>query len=228
MKKVLNLWKNYAYMIMLIIMVIGLKYPMIMLVFIICMLGPSITGFFSGRFWCGNICPIGNFFDNVLNKISNHKKAPKFFKSKWIRVVFIGFMMTMFAFEVLYAFGKPVMMGMVFYEMILEAVIIGTFLSVIYHHRVWCYFCPMGSTGALVTFFSNRKKVLSVSEQCSKCRKCEEKCPMGIAPHKYRGAKLSSYNCIQCGECVNSCTDERIAYENTINAKCKGSVEIGT
>jgi len=120
---ILKWWKNYAAIVMLLVMVIGLKYPMIMLVFFICMIGPSLTGFFTGRFWCGNICPIGIFFDNVLIKISNHQKAPKFFKSKWIRIIFTTLMMSMFSFEIFYSFGKPVMMGMVFYEMILEAVI---------------------------------------------------------------------------------------------------------
>lgn len=216
--KLLNWWKKYAYIIMLIIMVIGLKYPMVMLVFIICMFGPMVTGFFTGRFWCGNLCPIGLFFDNVLMKISNHKRAPEFFKSKLVRIIFTTLMMTMFVFEIRYSFGKPMMMGMVFYEMILEAVIIGTFLSVIYHYRVWCHLCPMGSTGALVTFLSNRKKVLHVSEQCSKCGKCEENCPMEISPKEYRGLSLSSYNCIQCGRCVTSCPGKRISYEQKLHS----------
>jgi len=181
---------------MLLVMVIGLKYPMIMLVFLICMLGPSLTGFFTGRFWCGNICPIGNFFDNVLIKISNHKKAPEFFKSKWIRIIFTTLMMSMFSLEMLY------------------------------HHRVWCHFCPMGSTGAFVTYLSNRKKVLSVSDRCTKCRKCEESCPMGLAPHDYQGAKLSSYNCIQCGICTKSCPNERIGYKDDINVAHNSNVKI--
>lgn len=190
---------------MLITMVIGLKYPMVMLLFIICMFGPLVTGYFTGRFWCGNICPIGNFFDHVLSKISNNRRAPEFFKSKLIRIIFILLMMSMFSFEVLYMFGKPVLIGMVFYEMILEAVIIGTFLTVIYHNRVWCHFCPMGSMGAVATFLSNRKKVFMVSNNCSSCSRCQENCPMGIAPQDYRGTKLSSYNCIQCGKCKASC-----------------------
>ena len=212
MTKILHWWKNYAFLIMLIVMVIGLKYPVIMLLFIICMFGPAFTGLFFGRFWCGNICPIGLFFDNVLIKISNHKRAPELFKSKWIRIIFTALMMAMFIFEVLLAFDKPYMMGMVYYEMILQAVIIGTFLSVIYHHRSWCHFCPMGSMGALVTYLSRKKKVLSVSIDCSKCGKCEEKCPMGISPHEFKGLKLSSYNCIQCGICSKTCTNKSIGY----------------
>lgn len=212
-RKVLIWWKNYAYLIMLSVMIIGLFYPKVMLVFIICMLGPSFTGLFTGRFWCGNICPIGNFFDHIAIKISDNKKAPNLFKSKYIRIIFTIVMMSLFSFEMILAFRKPVMMGMVFYEMILEAIIIGSFLAVIYHHRVWCHFCPMGSTGALVTYFSNRKRVLNVSSQCSSCKKCEEKCPMGLAPYEYRGKKLSSYNCIQCGICKVDCTNKAIGYE---------------
>lgn len=217
MEKILKWWKQYAYLIMIIIMLIGLVYPKIMLVFIICMLGPSLTGTFTGRFWCGNICPIGNFFDHITLKISSHNKAPKFFKSKIVRVLFTCLMMSMFVFEVMRAFGKPVMMGMIFYEMILEAVIIGTFLAVIYHHRTWCHFCPMGSTGAIVTYYSSRKQVLSVSSQCSSCKKCESNCPMGLSPAAYRGKKLSSYDCIQCGICKSVCPKEAIQYQESIS-----------
>jgi polyferredoxin len=174
------------------------------------MLGPLVTGYFTGRFWCGNICPIGNFFDHVLDKISNHQKAPDFLKSKWIRIFMIFLMMTMFTFEMLFMFGKPAFMGMVFYEMILEAVIIGTFLTVIYHHRTWCHFCPMGSMGAFATFLSRKKKVLYVSGTCTSCSKCKENCPMGVDPQEYKGHKLSSYNCIQCGRCKESCLKNKI------------------
>lgn len=213
MNKILKWWKKYAYILMILIMFIGLVYPKIMLVFIICMLGPSITGVFTGRFWCGNICPIGNFFDHITLKISNQNKAPKFFRSKVVRIVFTILMMSMFVFEMMRAFGKPVMMGMIFYEMILEAVIIGTFLAVIYHHRTWCHFCPMGSTGAIVTHYSNRKQILSVNSQCSSCKKCEDNCPMGLSPSSYRGEKLSSYDCIQCGNCKGACPKGAIQYD---------------
>jgi polyferredoxin len=123
-------------------------------------------------------------------------------------------MMVMVILEVVLAIRKPSMMGMIFYEMILEATIIGTFLSVIYHNRVWCHFCPMGSTGALVASLSNKKRVLSVSGQCLKCKKCEENCPMGLTPFEYQGKRLSSYNCIQCGICIKSCKNEKIGYSD--------------
>jgi len=213
--RILNWWKKYAYIVMVIVMLIGLVYPKIMLVFIICMLGPSITGLFMGRFWCGNLCPIGNFFDHIIIKLSNNKRAPHLFQSKWVRIIFILLMMSMFSFEMILVFRKPIMMGMVFYEMILEAIIIGIFLAVIYHHRVWCHFCPMGSTGALVTFLSNRKKVLNVSSQCTLCKKCEERCPMGLSPFEYKGKKLSSYNCIQCSICKADCLSKVIGYDDT-------------
>jgi polyferredoxin len=213
LKKVLEWWKEYAYILMLFVMVVGLFYPKIMLVFIFCMLGPSLTGVWKGRFWCGNICPIGNFFDKLTVKLSNHKKAPDLFKSKYIRILFTSLMMTMFVFEMISAIGNPIMTGMIFYEMILEAVIIGSFLAVIYHHRVWCHFCPMGSTGALATYYSKKKKVLAVSLiQCSECKKCEEQCPMGLIPYKSNKGLITSYDCIQCGLCKITCPKHAINY----------------
>lgn len=211
MSFVLNWWKKYAYILMLFIMAIGLIYPKVMLVFIICMLGPALTGVFWGRYWCGNICPIGNFFDHITIKISNKKSAPSLFKSIIIRTIFLILMMSMFIFEILLAFHKPRMMGMVFYEMILESIIIGTFLAILYHHRVWCHFCPMGSTGAIVTHYSSQSTGFSVSSKCTSCNKCSENCPMGLHPSDYKGRKLSSCNCIQCGNCVKECLHSRIS-----------------
>ncbi|BCN29578.1 4Fe-4S binding protein [Anaeromicropila herbilytica] len=222
MRKLLNWWKKYSYIVMIIIMLIGLIYPKIMLIFIICMLGPSLTGVFTRRYWCGNICPIGNFFDHVTIKISNYKKAPKFLKSKIIRILFTILMMSMFVFEMINAFGNPIMTGMIFYEMILEAIIIGTFLTVIYHHRTWCHFCPMGSTGAVVTYLSSNKNfVLHVTNKCNSCKQCERKCPMGLSPYEYRGKRLSSYDCIQCGSCKAKCHTNAICYNNNSTAKAK-------
>jgi hypothetical protein len=31
------------------------------------MVAPIIVSVFKGRFWCGNLCLRGNFYDNVIN-----------------------------------------------------------------------------------------------------------------------------------------------------------------
>ena len=199
---------------MILILLLGLINPKIMLVFIICIIAPLLTGKYTGRFWCGFLCPIGSFFDNITIKLSNNKKAPNLFKSKYIRIIFTTLMMSMFVFEMISAFGNPHKSGMVFYGMILEAVIIGSFLAVIYHHRAWCHFCPMGSTGSLVTFYSRQKKVLSVTKDCTSCKTCESICPMGLSASDFKGKLLDSADCIQCGICKNNCPSKAIKYRN--------------
>lgn len=33
---------------------------------VICMLAPVLLAPFKGRYWCGNFCPRGSFYDNVI------------------------------------------------------------------------------------------------------------------------------------------------------------------
>ena len=78
MKSILNYWKEYSYIILIAFIVIGLFDFRIGLIATICMIAPIIVSFFRGRFWCGNLCPRGSFYDNLVSKFSNKKKVPKF------------------------------------------------------------------------------------------------------------------------------------------------------
>jgi len=211
--KVLVFWKKYSYLIMLSNLLVGLIHPMVALVFFICMMGPALIGFFTGRFWCGNICPIGNFFDNVSIKLSRNNKAPIIYKSVYVKTVVAIIMMSMFIYDMKSTWGNGNGVGLIYFKMIMESIIIGTLLSLLYNHRVWCYFCPMGSMGALVAKFSKNKKVLEVSSKCTSCKKCTDNCPMGISPANFKENKISSLDCIQCGKCMNICPQAAISYD---------------
>jgi ferredoxin len=211
--KVLVFWKKYSYLIMLSNLLIGLIHPMVALVFFICMMGPALIGFFTGRFWCGNICPIGNFFDNVSIKLSRNNKAPIIYKSVYVKTVVAIIMMSMFIYDMKSTWGNGNSVGLIYFKMIMESIIIGTLLSLLYNHRIWCHFCPMGSMGALVAKFSKNKKVLEVSSKCTSCSKCTDNCPMGISPANFKDNKISSLDCIQCGKCMNICPQKAISYD---------------
>lgn len=214
--KVLIFWKRYSYLIMLSNLLVGLIHPMIALVFIICMMGPALIGFFTGRFWCGNICPIGNFFENVSIKVSKKHRAPIRYKSKYVKVIVAIIMMSMFIYDMKSAWGNGNQVGLIYFQMIMESIIVGTVLSLLYNRRIWCHFCPMGSMGALVARFSKNKRVLQVSSKCTSCGKCSTNCPMGISPANFKDNKINSPDCIQCMECMEVCPQKAISYGKVI------------
>ncbi|RII32591.1 4Fe-4S binding protein [Clostridium chromiireducens] len=213
--KVLVFWKKYSYLIMLSNLLIGLIHPMVALIFTICMMGPAVVGFFTGRFWCGSICPIGNFFDKVTIKTSRGHKVPKIFKSTFLKIIIAITMIIMFIYDMKSAWGNGNRVGFIYFEMIMESIIIGTLLSLLYNHRVWCHFCPMGSMGSLMAKFSKNKKVLEVSADCINCGKCSDNCPMGVSPSDFKDNKINSPDCIQCRKCVYECPQKSISYDRT-------------
>ncbi len=183
MKFIFKLWKKYSFTVLIAFILLGLIDLRFSLVAIICMVAPIILSIFRGRFWCGNLCPRGNFYDNIVSKFSNKREVPKFLKSYFFRALVVIFMMTMFTLGIKENWGNLYGIGMVFYRIIVVTTIIGIVLSLFYNHRTWCSFCPMGTIAAIVSKFSTNKKVLQVSSNCVSCKICEKKCSLGIVPY---------------------------------------------
>lgn len=74
--------KGYPlYWIIIAYLVIGYFFPVVGLLALICMVGPVLMSVWRGRYWCGNICPRGNFFDRVLSRYSPHRPIPAFVRT---------------------------------------------------------------------------------------------------------------------------------------------------
>ena len=215
MKGILPIWKKYSYIILMIFIIIGLFDFRIGLIAILCMIGPIILSIFRGRFWCGNICPRGSFYDNIVTKFSSKKKAPCILKSVYFRALITILMLTMFTLGMIKNWGNLYEMGFIFYRLIVVTTLIGIILSLFYNHRTWCNFCPMGSIAALISFFKNKNNsssLLKVNNSCISCKICERNCPMGIAPYEFKGDALSHHDCIKCSKCVHMCPKKSIHF----------------
>ena len=106
MEKFLKLWKKYSFILLIAFVLLGVIDLRFAVVAVICMVAPIIVSVFKGRFWCGNLCPRGNFYDNVVSKFSNKRKVPNFLKSYYFRAIVLIFMMTMFTLGIKTKLGK--------------------------------------------------------------------------------------------------------------------------
>ena len=198
------------YWILLVYLVIGYFYPVTGFLAIICMIAPVAFAIRKGRWWCGNACPRGNFYDRVLAKYSPHKPIPTFVRTKGFRIFMVMFIFSMFGIQMYRAWGNWSDMGRVFWTIILITTIVGVILSFIYAPRTWCSFCPMGTLSSWVTprkLPGNYRRII-VGEKCTtKCKLCSAVCPMQLKPYKSRNNEEGFLHpdCIKCGCCVNGC-----------------------
>lgn len=212
MKKVARLWKQYSFAVLLVFLVSGLFDFRIALFATICMIGPVAVSLFKGRFWCGNVCPRGSFYDTLISRISRGKKVPAFLKTAFFRSFVVIVLFTVLVSGIYRSDGSLHEIGFVFYRIIFVTTLIGVLLSLVYNHRVWCNFCPMGTFASIASRLGKNATVLQVSDTCVECGLCEKKCPLNLVPSDYKGDSLSHPDCIQCGLCVQACPKKAIGY----------------
>ena len=198
------------YWILIAYLIVAYFVPEVGIIALICMIGPVAMAFWKGRYWCGNICPRGSFYDKVVSRISPHKPIPKFVRSKGFRIFMLVFIFAMFGVQ-LYINGLTLAgIGRTFWTMILVTTIVGVVLGVIYAPRTWCSFCPMGTLSAWASPRKPRKGFpnIYVASTCQmKCKRCAKVCPMQLTPYDARGDEggYMDPDCIKCGRCVAGC-----------------------
>jgi polyferredoxin len=212
--------RPYLFWVLLVFLAIGLVYPIIGIAALICMIAPVAVAPFRGRFWCGNYCPRGSFYDHVIARISPQKKIPAFFSHPTFRIFMVFFIMTVFSVQMYDAWGDFAAMGMVFVRIILITTLVGIVLGVIYHQRTWCSFCPMGT---MASWISRKKKSwpLAVDNSCVNCKLCTKACPMQLAPYQKKNTAegFTHSDCLKCDRCVDKCPKQalKFAKENSKN-----------
>ena len=158
-KMIRKIYRQYGFYILIAYLIAAFFFPILGAVAVICMLAPVIYALAGkGRYWCGNFCPRGNFFQNVTCHISKKRPVPKFLKSTAFRTFMVLFIIGNFSFGIYSNWGSLPGIGMVFYRIIVITTLIGVVLSALYLPRTWCAFCPMGSIAAFISWTKRSKK----------------------------------------------------------------------
>lgn len=214
--------RGYSWVLVPVLALGSLYFPVLGLGVALIMLIIMGTGFFSGRYFCGNLCPHGSFFDRFMLPISLNWKIPKFFTSPITKWGFFALYMAMFVVrlgrvmpfwgELMFFERFGALMGRQYLTM---PTVVGLSLAFL-NPRTWCSFCPMGTLSeitykagkALKLNKSTDKKVTIASQElCHTCATCARVCPMQLEPFRnFNGTnQFDSDVCIRCGTCVEAC-----------------------
>ena len=86
-----------------------------------------------------------------------------------------------------------------------------TLAGSLFFRRIWCRFCPTGSSLAIVNRFRSFKWAPLIyiekdEEKCKDCEVCKIACPMQVSElYEQKNGKIYSSQCILCSSCVESC-----------------------
>jgi ferredoxin-type protein NapH len=98
-----------------------------------------------------------------------------------------------------------------------------TFVGSFFIRRVWCRFCPTGSSIAVVNRFKGFKWAPALhldkdEEKCTKCGICKRVCPVQVTDvYEQKGGKIDTSMCMLCLRCVEMCP-----YEGCLKLKLGG------
>ena len=98
-----------------------------------------------------------------------------------------------------------------------------TLVGSFFVRRIWCRFCPTGSSLAVVNRFKgfSWSPVLHLDkdeEKCTKCGVCKRVCPLQVKEvYEQKGGKIKTSMCMLCLRCVEMCPYEDCLKVNFAN-----------
>jgi NAD(P)H-flavin reductase/ferredoxin len=235
-KRTFTVIRKFAFLFTLLVAFGGQLVPKLGLLVIPVMIGLILTSFFKGRYWCGNICSHGSYYDFLLLPISRNGNIPKFMRWIFLSMVVLawfGFRMGTGLMNASAAYGDVDFwdkLGKVFVNAYVMVLVVGTTLGLLVTPRMWCNVCPMGIMQKASHFLGRKLKVTRMTEekvtladksQCHICGKCSRVCPMQLTPHKNFDDKnqFDSNNCIKCSTCVENCPAKLLTLSNEQTAE---------
>jgi polyferredoxin len=191
----------------------GWFYPMLGYFIPICMVGGISIAFFQGRKWCDWYCPRGGFFDAVIGFVSPQKEIPSFFRKTGTRIAMLAILFAVLGVQIIRVWPDPYKIGKAFVVMLTVTTAIAVLLAVIFHPRVWCCFCPIGT---ISNWVGKGKKPLKInSELCIECKLCHKVCPIQVSAYKFKAQgeqNVLDGDCLKCGLCASACPKKALHF----------------
>lgn len=234
--RVFTTTRKYAWIFTVLVAIGGLWEPRLGVLVLGIMAGLLGTSFFSGRLWCGNFCPHGSLFDNIVNPISRNKKIPAFFKSKWFIGAFFLFFTINFSRKLINiaalwgSFSFVERLGYLFVNTYLMVLVVGGGMALLVNSRTWCQFCPMGTLQKLsyrlgswlgIAKHTEKKITIESKDKCHTCGKCSRVCPFQLTPYLEfnDNNQFDDINCIKCTTCVENCPANLLSLQTVKQAE---------
>lgn len=210
--------QNWTWIALVVFSIVGVFFPIIGAIALICMLAPLGFAFFRGRYWCGHFCPRGSFLDTIVSKISFNRPIPQFFKKTSVKVFFLSLLMVVFTLQTMMAWGSWTAVGVVFVRMVIVTTILAILLGIFINPRTWCTICSMGTTARMITHVNlDAGKISHVAfdaSKCVNCKLCTKHCPIGIDVHTHKDqTEVNHADCLKCGICVSKCPRKALSFE---------------
>jgi len=175
-----------------------------------------VTAILFGRFWC-SICPM-ELVTSFFGKIGFKRKPGKFLKSGWVITLFY-FIILIIGIHTFAIHRIPHFMALYMILLFVIAAISG----IIWEKRTFCtHICPIGHLLGLYSLLSFKKLRVANPKICETCK--SKDCISAANHYKFTNrsctselypAKISdNRDCILCGQCFKSCTNNNITIKN--------------
>ncbi|KJJ83703.1 4Fe-4S ferredoxin iron-sulfur binding domain-containing protein [Candidatus Omnitrophus magneticus] len=97
--------------------------------------------------------------------------------------------------------------------MLTSTTFVGIVLALIFHQRIWCLMCPIGT---MSSWLGKNKYPLKIdSKLCVDCKICGKVCPIEIEPYKFKNSPkktVQDADCLKCASCVNICPKKALKF----------------
>jgi len=187
-------------------------YPFLGFFIPLCMLLGIGVGLFRGRKWCDWFCPRGSFYDVAVSPFSRKKGIPSLLRKTSFRVGMLFLLMLIMITQLIRLWPDLHKIGMLFATLLTVTTVLGVILGILFHSRSWCSICPIGTITALIN--KNKYPLKIDAKSCIDCGRCEQVCPIELAPHKLKSCDIElirQKDCLSCNLCIKACPKQSLS-----------------